>query len=73
MRWNHVIDNYAVQKNAMEKMLKEDVTDVPKLLKGTTVAAWSACMRVFLSKVSSVSDQATLVYVAILDENVGVL
>ena len=30
-------------------------------------------MRVFLSKVSSVRDQATLVYVARFDENVGVL
>ena len=39
MRWNHVIENYAIQKNAMEKMLKEDVPDVPKLLKGSTVAA----------------------------------
>ena len=53
-------------------MLKEDVPDVPKLLKGTTVAAWAACMRFFLSKVSSVRDQATLVYAARLDENVGV-
>ena len=39
MRWQHVIKKYAIQRKAMEKMLKEDVTDVPKLLKGTTVAA----------------------------------
>ena len=57
----------------MENMLKEDVTDVKKLIKGTTVAAWAACRQVFLSIVSSVRDQATLVYVARLDENVSVL
>ena len=73
MRWQHVIENYAIQRKEMENMLKEDVPDVTKLTKGTTVAAWAACMRVFLSKVSSVRDQATLIYMARLDENVGAL
>ena len=57
----------------MGRVLKEDVPDVPKILMGNTVAAWAACMRVFFSKVSCVRDQATLVYVARLDEKVGVL
>ena len=49
-------------------MLKEDVPDVTKLLTGNTFTSWAACMRVFLSKFLSVRDQATLVYVARLDE-----
>ena len=52
-----------IQCKTMEQKVKNDVSDVPKLQKGTTIASWMDLMIVFLSKVLSSQDIATMSYV----------
>ena len=57
----------------MGEKAKDDVPDVPKLQKGTTVASWADSMIVFLSKFSSDRGIATMEYVTIKEAQVPIV
>ena len=73
MRWNQVINNFMIQRKALEQKSKDYVPDVSKLQKGTTVASWAGSMRVFLSKVTSSQGIVTMAYVLRKEDQVPIV
>ena len=62
-----------IQRKAMEQKAKDDVPDVLKLQKGTTLASWADSMRVFLSKVTSARGISTMAYATKKEEQVPIV
>ena len=59
-----------IQRKAVEQRAKDDVPDIPKLQKGTTVLSWADSMIFFFSKVPSALGIATMSYVTIKESQV---
>ena len=62
-----------IQCKATKQKAKDDVPDVPKLQKGTTVASWADSMRVFFYKVLSAQGISTMAYVTRKEEQVPIV
>ena len=62
-----------IQRKAVEQRAKDDVPDIPKLQKGTTVLSWADSMIFFFSKVPSALGIATMSYVTIKESQVPIV